>query len=154
IEKLQAEMELLKDRYPELAKRVAKYGTDMPKPRVNKPNPLGGIPRDPKEPFMNAVYEGALYVDGSDPNLTWWDYEPGTTRDLPMFAHGNVTSPGEIVPRRFPAVLSKRADTSLGPGSGRLELAERIFADAGPLAARVIVNRVWGWHFGKPLVST
>ena len=23
-----------------------------------------------------------------------------------------------------------------------------------PLAARVIVNRVWGWHFGKPLVDT
>jgi hypothetical protein len=35
-----------------------------------------------------------------------------------------------------------------------LELAERIFSDAAPLAARVIVNRVWGWHFGKPLVDT
>jgi hypothetical protein len=39
-------------------------------------------------------------------------------------------------------------------GSGRLELAERIFADAAPLAARVIVNRVWDWHMGKPLVPT
>ena len=34
-------------------------------------------------------------------------------------------------------------------GAGRT-----IFTDAPPLAARVIVNRVWGWHFGKPLVAT
>ena len=33
-------------------------------------------------------------------------------------------------------------------------MAERIFTDAAPLAARVIVNRVWAWHFGKPLVDT
>jgi hypothetical protein len=33
-------------------------------------------------------------------------------------------------------------------------LADRIFSDAAPLAARVIVNRVWAWHFGKPLVAT
>jgi hypothetical protein len=154
IERLQAEMDGLKDRYPELAKRVAKYGTDMPKPRVNKANPLGGIPRDPKEPFMNAVYEGALYVDGSDPALTWWDYRPGQLRDLPVFQHGNVASPGEIVPRHFLSVLSKETDNRFRQGSGRLELGEKIFSDAAPVAARVIVNRVWGWHFGRPLVAT
>jgi hypothetical protein len=35
-----------------------------------------------------------------------------------------------------------------------LELAEKILTDAAPLSARVIVNRVWGWHFGKHLVTT
>jgi hypothetical protein len=50
-------------------------------------------------------------------------------------------------------VLAK-SDPNFRHGSGRLELAERIFSDAGPLAARVIVNRVWGWHMGKPLVAT
>jgi hypothetical protein len=33
-------------------------------------------------------------------------------------------------------------------------LAEKIFSDSAPLAARVIVNRVWAWHFGKALVGT
>ena len=37
---------------------------------------------------------------------------------------------------------------------GRLELAERLFTDTTALAARVMVNRVWGWHFGKGLVAT
>jgi hypothetical protein len=154
IERLQAEIDGYKDRYPELAKRVAKYGTDMPKPRVNKPNPLGGIRRDPNEPFMNTVYEASQYVDGTDPNLTWWDYRPAQFQDLPIFLHGNPAARGEMVARHFPAVLSKETDASFHQGSGRLELAEKIFTDAAPTAARVIVNRVWGWHYGRPLVTT
>jgi hypothetical protein len=51
-------------------------------------------------------------------------------------------------------VLSKGAPEPFRNGSGRLELAEKIVGEAAPLAARVIVNRVWGWHFGRPLVGT
>jgi hypothetical protein len=50
-------------------------------------------------------------------------------------------------------VLSK-GEPAFHNGSGRLELADRVFTDGAPLAARVIVNRVWAWHFGKPLVAT
>ena len=64
-----------------------------------------------------------------------------------------VANPGEIVPRRFLSVLAE-GDSTFRHGSGRAELAERIFTDAAPLAARVIVNRVWGWHFGRPIVPT
>ena len=72
---------------------------------------------------------------------------------MPVFKAGNYAAPGEIVPRGFPAVLAK-GDTRFKQGSGRLELAERIFSDTPGLAARVIVNRAWGWHFGRPLVAT
>jgi hypothetical protein len=50
-------------------------------------------------------------------------------------------------------VLTK-VDSAFRQGSGRLELAEKLFTDGGALAARVIVNRAWGWHFGRPLVDT
>jgi hypothetical protein len=33
-------------------------------------------------------------------------------------------------------------------------LAEAIASKDNPLTARVIVNRVWGWHFGRGLVGT
>ena len=105
------------------------------------------------EPFVNAVFEAAQYVDASDPSYTFITYKAGEPRDMPILKAGNVASPGEIVPRGFPAVLGK-GDTTFKRGSGRLELAERIFTDAPGLAARVIVNRVWGWHFGKGLVTT
>jgi hypothetical protein len=37
----------------------------------------------------------------------------------------------------------------------RFELAKWIASPQNPLTARVIVNRVWGWHFGnRPLVAT
>ena len=72
---------------------------------------------------------------------------------MPLLKAGNVAAPGDIVPRGFPAVLAK-GETTFKQGSGRLELADRIFSDAPGLAARVIVNRVWGWHFGRGLVAT
>jgi hypothetical protein len=102
---------------------------------------------------MNSVYDCAQYVDGSDQNYTMIVYKPGEARDLPVMMHGSVTAPGDIVPRHFPTVLSK-GDSTFHQGSGRLEFANDIFADGAPLTARVIVNRVWGWHFGKPLVGT
>jgi hypothetical protein len=103
---------------------------------------------------MNAVFDAAQYVDASDPSYTFITYKPGEVRNMPVLKAGNVAAPGEIVPRGFPAVLSKGSDTTFKNGSGRLELAERLFTDTAPLAARVIVNRVWGWHFGKGLVAT
>ncbi len=146
IERLQAEMGSLKERYPELTAHVAKFGTNAPRRR--------GEPANPDEPFINAVYDAALWVDGADPDLTVMDYRPGQPRDLPVFLRGNVAAPGDPAPRRFLTVLSKGPDAAFHKGSGRLELAEKIFSDAAPLAARVMVNRVWGWHFGRPLVAT
>jgi hypothetical protein len=106
------------------------------------------------EPFVHAVYDAGVWVDGSDPALTQMDFRPGEARDLPVFLGGNVARTGEIVPRRFLTVFSETAPEPFAVGSGRLELAEAIFDEAAPLAARVIVNRVWGWHFGRPLVET
>jgi hypothetical protein len=102
---------------------------------------------------MNVVYDAAQYVDGSDAHYTMILYKPGEARDFPVLLHGNVATPGAVVPRHFLSVLSK-GDTTFQQGSGRLELADRMFGDAAPLSARVIVNRVWDWHFGRPLVAT
>jgi cytochrome c553 len=72
----------------------------------------------------------------------------------PVFVRGDCTKPGEDVPRRFLEVLSKKDDVFQSPGSGRLELAERIASKDNPLTARVIVNRVWHHLFGTGLVRT
>ncbi len=108
---------------------------------------------DGEQPMFQAVYDAGFYVDGSDPDLTMLDIRLGETRDFAVLGGGNVTKPGEIAPRGFLSVLSQ-GDPRFHQGSGRLELAERIFSDASALSARVIVNRVWAWHFGKPLVGT
>jgi cytochrome c553 len=105
-------------------------------------------------PIADAVRDAGLWIGGDDPAWTELDFRPGVPRDLPVFLRGSVTSPGEIVPRRFLEVLSPRGAKPFELGSGRRELAECIVGDAQGLAARVIVNRVWGWHFDRPLVGT
>jgi hypothetical protein len=105
--------------------------------------------------IANAVRDAGLWLDGSDPSWTWLDYRPGEPRDLPVFIRGNANRPGAKAPRRFLEVLSSPS-TPLFPttSSGRREMAEAIVTNAGPLTARVIVNRVWGWQFGQGLSRT
>ncbi len=105
-------------------------------------------------PWVHAVEEASLYVlpDGTD--ATRLETRPNEPRDLPLFRRGNPSNPGEVVPRRFLEVLAASDAHAFKEGSGRLELAESILSDAQPLAARVIVNRVWRHHFGRGIVST
>ena len=71
-----------------------------------------------------------------------------------IFLRGNPNTRGATVPRRMPEIVVGATRKPFANGSGRLELAEAIASDTNPLTARVIVNRVWGWHFGQGLVRT
>ena len=151
IEELRKEMVTLREKNPKLIANIERFWAP-PAP----PGQGGGRRRQPtasSEPFMNSVFDAAQFINGTDPQYTFIDYKPGEARDLPVLRNGNVATPGEIVPRHFLTVLSK-GDSRFQKGSGRLELGEKIFTDAAPLAARVIVNRVWDWHFGRPLAPT
>jgi hypothetical protein len=108
---------------------------------------------DPKAPFLNSVYDAGVVFDSSEPDLTFFNATPGVPRDLPLYRGGNLATPGDPAPRGFPVVLAK-GPADFHHGSGRLELGEKMFTDAAALSARVIVNRVWGWHFDKHLVGT
>lgn len=70
-----------------------------------------------------------------------------------IFIRGQRDVRGPSVPRRYLQILSKD-DGIFRKGSGRLEFAERVASNDNPLTARVIVNRIWAWNFGKGLVRT
>ena len=155
LNKIEDEIAGLRDQYPGLHAYLAVYDKRQP---GSEPQPA----KQPKkrgaagsaEPFVHSVFDAGTWVDGTDPDITMLDVKPGEPRNLRVLPGGNVANPGEVAPRGFLAVLTKRRSRFRIMKPGRLELAEKIFTDAAPLAARVIVNRVWGWHFGKPLVDT
>jgi hypothetical protein len=71
-----------------------------------------------------------------------------------LMVRGEPTQLGPEVPRGFLTVLGGQKVPPDEKGSGRLELAEWITDPKNPLTARVIVNRVWQWHFGQGIVAT
>ncbi len=77
-----------------------------------------------------------------------------TPSDPRIFVRGNPINQGIDVPRQFLSLLAGATRQPFQHGSGRLELAREIVDPGNPLTARVIVNRVWAYHFGSGLVST
>lgn len=74
-----------------------------------------------------------------------------TAKNVRLHQRGEPDKPGEEVPRRWLSVFGGEA-VAPDAGSGRRQLADWIAGH--PLAARVMVNRIWHWHFGNGLVRT
>jgi Protein of unknown function (DUF1553)/Protein of unknown function (DUF1549)/Planctomycete cytochrome C len=67
---------------------------------------------------------------------------------------GDPKNLDEEVPRGFLEVLGGQKVPAECKSSGRDHLAGWLTDVKNPLTARVMVNRIWSWHFGKGLVST
>jgi hypothetical protein len=75
-----------------------------------------------------------------------------------LLLRGKATRPGPEVAPGAPTVLASRQPQFLPPDGHttrrRLSLARWIASADNPLTARVVVNRVWHFHFGEGLVTT
>jgi hypothetical protein len=67
---------------------------------------------------------------------------------------GEPSQLGDEVPRGFIKVLGNDTLPQNTAGSGRVELAKWLTRPDNPLTARVMVNRIWQYHFGQGLVKT
>ena len=77
------------------------------------------------------------------------------TQDVKVHLRGDYLTLGEEVPRGVPAIWTEGEKVAMPEKqSGRLELARWIASAENPLTARVIVNRLWRWHFGRGIVPT
>ncbi|MEQ1632132.1 MAG: DUF1549 and DUF1553 domain-containing protein [Planctomycetota bacterium] len=77
-----------------------------------------------------------------------------TGEDERVFERGDHKTKGAVARRRFLRAIAGSAPMDVQDGSGRLQLAERVFADDNPLPPRVLVNRLWHHLFGRGLART
>ncbi len=75
--------------------------------------------------------------------------------DLKIHLRGSHLVFGKLAKRRFPQILASTQATPIPEStSGRLELAQWMTRPDHPLTSRMIVNRVWHWHFKRGIVSS
>jgi hypothetical protein len=79
------------------------------------------------------------------------DSKPANAR---VMVKGDPKTLGPEVQRGFLQILGGQKVPADYKGSGRDLLAAWITDAKNPLTARVMVNRVWLWHFGRGLVNT
>ncbi len=80
--------------------------------------------------------------------------EDGEVVPQKVFIRGDYNSGGDDAPPSFPAILAQYDNKPSFTGSGRLQLANWLTQPNHPLTSRVMVNRIWGWHFGESIVRT
>ena len=109
--------------------------------------------RDQVTKIRNKI-QNLLGTEGAPPRAMVL-HDKKTPYQPAIFLRGKPDNRGAKVNRRFPQVISFRPEhKQFTSGSGRLELARAIADPDNPLTARVLVNRVWHWHFGQGIVST
>jgi hypothetical protein len=79
----------------------------------------------------------------------------GSPANLRVHLRGNHLTQGKEVARQFPRIFKDVKQTRIGDKeSGRLQLAHWLTQPDHPLTSRVLVNRLWHWHFGAGLVRS
>lgn len=79
----------------------------------------------------------------------------GKPQHLPVHIRGSHLTLGETIQRGFPELLAGDAPFTIPDDqSGRLQFAQWLTRPDHPLTTRVMVNRIWRWHFGEGIVST
>lgn len=89
-------------------------------------------------------------------------YEPGAP-ETHVLLRGEWDKPGMAVAPGFLSCITGSQDPAVIPldpfkrwptRNRRLTLARWIASRDNPMTARVMVNRLWGWHFGRGIVPT
>lgn len=138
------QLESIKAKLAALEKQSPRVAADHPERHMlEKDRDALQADLPPPYPAALTVQEGGM-PGGLFPNI----------QDVPVHIRGSYTRLGPVIPRRMPAFFAGESQPPITQGSGRRELAGWIASKTNPLTARVIVNRVWQWHFGEGLVRT
>ena len=110
----------------------------------------------PERPAGKAAGEYAAMMQIPAANVLGREH-PALIRPVYLLERGELQKPLERMQPSLPLSLASATDTPAElslPFGGRKELALWLTRPDHPLTARVIVNRIWQWHFGRGIVET
>ena len=147
---------LVQERAPLLARQKAlKQATTQPATRPTEISINGRTLKEVLAELAEAREEVRKLEFFGPPNVDRaFAVSEGIPHDVRIQRKGMPTDPGEKVHRGFLQVLGGQKVPDDERGSGRLDLAKWITDPSNPLTARVMVNRIWEYHFGKGIVAT
>ncbi len=120
--------------------------------QIEKKISVKDIQEDTKKKLQDEV---AILKKDSPPPYEVLAVTEYPTKDVRVHLRGDYQTLGDTVPRRLPPAIAGQIQHPMpNDQSGRLELARWIASEKNPLTARVIINRIWRWHFGRGIVPT
>lgn len=119
---------------------------------------LSPAEREERLSLMRQINQAQSMLSSAE-NVQVWTVQSIPAATVKVLGRGDVRKEGEVVsPRGLSAIQTVDADFGLGPDAAdrdrRLKLAHWITDPNNPLFSRVIVNRIWHYHFGIGIVST
>jgi hypothetical protein len=89
----------------------------------------------PEKPWQKGYYDSDVIYSGGD-----------------VYSQGDTVEPSGLSAAESLGGM-KVSPIPKGQGKRRLALAKWIVDEKNPLTARVMVNRIWSWHFGRGLAG-
>jgi len=133
--------------------------SDRPFPekvRINRIKALNGMQSD--APVPREVLDDPRCQVKTEKKAGYSLFHRDRPLEVRRLGRGELSKPAEVVEPGLPPALAgagKAADLPSDDSSQRrARLARWLTSADNPLTSRVLVNRVWGWHFGRGIVST
>ena len=145
IQATKEEQEAWKAKAAPIQKEITELQAKMKKAPESEKNGLA-MQLDDVEDKLPAPLPSVFTVSDDEKNPT----------PIEVLFHGDYLQPTAKVGLRPLGILLPEAEPEkpVSIAKPRLQLANWIADSNNPLTARVMVNRVWGYHFGRGLVST